>query len=235
MAEDLDLDAKQQARVRQVLDSLEAEIARAAIRGPDSLRTAAREALQRLERALPADRRSGFRNWMRGHNQRMMNEMQRWMGPMEDRWMEDRWMREPMMQDRGDTAEPWMRERDRDCGWDNCEDSWVGERSTGMLDRSRSGMDGRMMWRGMERGMGAASPPAIGRAQLPEPESQGAELLQRYCASCHGLPDPAAHTAGEWPATVERMRQYMYAAEVPAPDGAEANEIVRYLEAHGRK
>lgn len=71
----LGLDAAQQARVRAVLDSLRADVARAAQAGPDSLRNVARRGRQRLEDALPADRRVPFQQWMQQHHARMMREM----------------------------------------------------------------------------------------------------------------------------------------------------------------
>ena len=75
MAEELELTASEEARVREVLDSLETEISEAAGMGPDSLHSAARRARQRLERALPPDTRPEFRQWMERHHRRMMKEM----------------------------------------------------------------------------------------------------------------------------------------------------------------
>ncbi len=64
LAEALDLESDDRARVREVVDSLENAIARASAEGPASLRAAAQEARQQLEAALPADRRGRFRSWM---------------------------------------------------------------------------------------------------------------------------------------------------------------------------
>lgn len=75
MADVLDLDAGERARVTAVLDSLETSVARAALEGPASLQEAARGARQRLEQALPADRRGRFQSWMSGHHARMMKRM----------------------------------------------------------------------------------------------------------------------------------------------------------------
>lgn len=71
----LDLDAAQAARVRAVLDSLRTEVVQAAQAGPDSLRDVARRGRQRLQDALPADRRASFQQWMQQHHARMMQEM----------------------------------------------------------------------------------------------------------------------------------------------------------------
>lgn len=75
MADELQLTGPEEARVRQVLDSLETEISEAAGMGPDSLHAAARRARQRLERALPPHARPEFRRWMERHHRRMMEEM----------------------------------------------------------------------------------------------------------------------------------------------------------------
>lgn len=75
MADALDLDASQNGRVRRVLDSLRADLARAAQAGPDSLRDAAQRGRRRLEEALPPDRRPHFEAWMDEHHARMMQMM----------------------------------------------------------------------------------------------------------------------------------------------------------------
>ncbi len=41
-------------------------------------------------------------------------------------------------------------------------------------------------------------PPGLTPESLPEPQSSGAHLLQRYCTQCHNLPGPDRHSAGEW-------------------------------------
>lgn len=48
-------------------------------------------------------------------------------------------------------------------------------------------------------------PPGMQPQDLPQPESQGASLLQTYCAQCHALPGPGRHTAGEWQSVLDRM------------------------------
>lgn len=83
MARSLDLSAGDRARVRQVLDSLEAEVAEAARSGPDSLRSVARRARARLENALPPGARPRFREWMQLRHRQMMERMHgSGMGPM---------------------------------------------------------------------------------------------------------------------------------------------------------
>lgn len=51
----------------------------------------------------------------------------------------------------------------------------------------------------------ALPPEGVTPADLPDPNSVGAELLATYCAQCHALPTPTAHSATDWPAVVRRM------------------------------
>jgi hypothetical protein len=75
LADSLRLDSGQRARVRQVVDSLDTEILRASTKGPEALRLTAQQAQQRLEDAVPADRRSDLQAWMQRHHARMMRLM----------------------------------------------------------------------------------------------------------------------------------------------------------------
>ncbi len=61
----------------------------------------------------------------------------------------------------------------------------------------------------MKRMMGDQLPPGIDAADLPDPQSQGALLLTRYCTQCHDLPPPALHTSDEWPKVFARMDRRM--------------------------
>ena len=51
----------------------------------------------------------------------------------------------------------------------------------------------------------ALPPPGVNPADLPEPNSKGAQLLGQYCAQCHNLPAPAMHSATDWPSIARRM------------------------------
>jgi hypothetical protein len=46
-------------------------------------------------------------------------------------------------------------------------------------------------------------------ARYPEVNAPSAEAFRLACSQCHVLPDPARHTAAEWPAVVARMAQNM--------------------------
>jgi len=60
-------------------------------------------------------------------------------------------------------------------------------------------------WR-MISSIGVGLPPAnFEPAELPEPHSRGAGLLQAYCVQCHWLPTPQMHAAEEWPVLLRRM------------------------------
>ncbi|MDX8410262.1 MAG: hypothetical protein R8K46_00105 [Mariprofundaceae bacterium] len=61
----------------------------------------------------------------------------------------------------------------------------------------------------MQRMMEDQLPPGIDEADLPEPKSQGAQLLARYCIQCHDLPPPVLHTSTEWPKVLARMERRM--------------------------
>ena len=111
-------------------------------------------------------------------------------------------------------------------------------------------MDGGMMGRGMmdreqmrdmmQRMMpGMLPPPGIKPENLPNPESRGAKLLDRYCAQCHYLPNPAMHTAEEWPQIAGRMFSRMSMMSgmmgVENPASEERREIIAYLKAHSMR
>ena len=90
-------------------------------------------------------------------------------------------------------------------------------------------------------------PPTFEASQLPQPDSRGAQLTQRYCVQCHNLPNPAMHHAAKWPGIVDRMVKRMQGrgnlgtvmsdmmAGVQAPSEEETRELVRYLRRHAQK
>jgi cytochrome c5 len=77
-------------------------------------------------------------------------------------------------------------------------------------------------------------PPAnVAPADLPDPHSRGAGLLGKYCAQCHSLPTPVAHSATDWPGVVRRMWLRMdYIADsfgVHKPSSGERYDMLQYL------
>lgn len=71
----LGLSSDEDAHLRALLDSLHTEIAAVVQQDPDSLRTAVRNAQQRIEAALPARARSEFRAWMQERHEQLMDRM----------------------------------------------------------------------------------------------------------------------------------------------------------------
>ena len=89
-------------------------------------------------------------------------------------------------------------------------------------------------------------PPGMTAERLPDPNSQGAQLVARYCANCHDLPSPQYKTADQWPAVFDRMlgrlemmsgggmmgRGMMGMGRIEAPTASEARTLLGYLEDH---
>ncbi len=113
----------------------------------------------------------------------------------------------------------------------------------GMMDRGGRMMGGHMREM-MQRMMGDMLPPPMDPALLPDPDSDGAKLLQQFCTQCHNLPGPGLHTAAEWPAVVERMNRrmrmmgrhsMMMMGGIETPTERELATIRDYLESHAQK
>jgi hypothetical protein len=83
-------------------------------------------------------------------------------------------------------------------------------------------------------------PPDMSPALLPEPGSEGALALQRYCVQCHYLTGPGRHTREEWTDVLRRMDTLMGVSSfyrgllgpVAMPDAREKAALVAYLERH---
>jgi len=90
---------------------------------------------------------------------------------------------------------------------------------------------GGMMW-------GGKGKPKIGDVtELPESESQGAKLVNRYCTQCHALPNPKLHSEEGWLVTIERMNARMQwmsqnGNEIVAPDKSELETLTAYMSKH---
>jgi len=90
-------------------------------------------------------------------------------------------------------------------------------------------------------------PPTFEKRQLPEPRSQGARLVVRYCVQCHNLPNPAMHEAKRWSSVLDRMVARMKGkgnlgtlmaemmANVAAPSDEEQRVLLAYLAKHAQK
>jgi len=85
----------------------------------------------------------------------------------------------------------------------------------------------------------ALPPSGLQPADLPDPASRGAGLVVKYCAQCHALPAPGAHSATDWPIVTRRMWLRMESLPeslgVHVPTNAERFELLQYLAANGLK
>lgn len=79
----------------------------------------------------------------------------------------------------------------------------------------------------------ALPPEGVTPADLPDPNSVGAGLLTTYCAQCHALPTPAAHSATDWPGVLRRMWLRMdhlpESLGVKVPQAGERIILLNYL------
>lgn len=79
----------------------------------------------------------------------------------------------------------------------------------------------------------ALPPPGVARADLPDPDSEGAQLHERYCTACHALATPQIHSAADWPRVFRRMWLRMEGLagpnQVPIPSAVERTVMVRYF------
>jgi len=85
----------------------------------------------------------------------------------------------------------------------------------------------------------ALPPPGVTAADLPDPQSSGAQLLAQYCAQCHELPSPAMHSATDWPSIVRRMwlrsEGLTPSLGVKVPTLGERFAVMEYLTANALK
>jgi cytochrome c5 len=82
----------------------------------------------------------------------------------------------------------------------------------------------------------ALPPPGTTPADLPEPNSQGAQLVAQFCAQCHNLPTPQMHSATDWPSIARRMwlrtEWLSPSLGVKVPTLAERFAMLDYLTTH---
>jgi hypothetical protein len=86
----------------------------------------------------------------------------------------------------------------------------------------------------LARSVMAALPP-VGTvpADLPMPDSDGAQGIVKYCTTCHELPHPTTHSKTDWPVVMRRMwlRIERVADDfpVPVPNAAERFTMTQYM------
>ena len=82
-------------------------------------------------------------------------------------------------------------------------------------------------------------PPGIAPEKLPEPNSLGAKLLQKYCIQCHDIFSPRMHSAEKWSSILQRVSWHMQMMsrgkkmgrikQIEAPSPQEGTELLTYL------
>lgn len=70
---------------------------------------------------------------------------------------------------------------------------------------------------------------------LPEPESQAAQLYTRHCSGCHRLYHPQLLTADMWAFMLTRMDEEFQRLGRPALQGQERQSLLEYLQKHSGK
>jgi len=85
----------------------------------------------------------------------------------------------------------------------------------------------------------ALPPPGVTAADLPEPNSKGAQLVGQYCGQCHNIPTPQMHSATDWPSIARRMWLRMELLPptlgVKVPAAAERFVMLDYLNTNALK
>lgn len=85
----------------------------------------------------------------------------------------------------------------------------------------------------------ALPPPGLSAADLPDPNSKGAQLEAQFCSQCHNLPSPGMHSATDWPGVARRMWLRMEwlppTLGVKVPTMAERFTTLQYLTANALK
>ena len=77
-------------------------------------------------------------------------------------------------------------------------------------------------------------------AMIPERESKGGSLFNKYCSQCHNIPNPVMHSGNEWPMAFERMVRHARTIGttyegIALPTLQEKKEIITYLQRNGLK
>lgn len=111
-----------------------------------------------------------------------------------------------------------------------------------MMDAQQLG-ESRAIQRELVEGfmMGGQMPQGADPKLLPDPQSQGVKLVNRYCTQCHGLPTPVLHSDIGWPPVINRMNIRMEWMNLNnskmgifAPTPAELKTITEYMQKNAR-
>lgn len=72
-------------------------------------------------------------------------------------------------------------------------------------------------------------------ANLPDPDSAGAQLYRERCSGCHRLYHPGLLTPDMWRFMLDRMDVEFARLRHPRLSAAEKADLLRYLSAHAQK
>lgn len=82
-------------------------------------------------------------------------------------------------------------------------------------------------------------PASIPADELPGQGTDGAAAYVEFCGACHGAPNPAAHSATDWPVVLRRMwirtEGLPASYNVPVPDANQRVLILDYVLANAMK
>jgi len=103
----------------------------------------------------------------------------------------------------------------------------------GTAQQATAGVNDRLL---LASAKAALPPPGLTAADLPDPQSEGAQALGQFCSVCHSLPAPTIHSATDWPSTLRRMwlRMELLPAglRVPVPSEQQRQAMVNYVISH---
>jgi len=68
--------------------------------------------------------------------------------------------------------------------------------------------------------------------ELPEPESAGGKVFDKFCGDCHAPPRIKSHKADEWPNIVERMQNHRLKKAYNLLTDSEKETLLAYLKKH---
>ncbi len=74
-----------------------------------------------------------------------------------------------------------------------------------------------------------------GNHVLPEPNSEGAVLYEKFCDACHAPPRIASHKPDEWLNIVDRMQTHRIKKAYNPLNEQEKKTLVLYLKKHAAK
>lgn len=77
-------------------------------------------------------------------------------------------------------------------------------------------------------------PQATSKVELPDPQSEGAQFVQKFCSDCHAPPSPSTHTAEEWPNIIYRMQERRRMKAFVLIGEHEQAVMLKYLQQHAK-